>query len=722
MMSFAGNSLPFVSYFCLQQQPMSGSFFDTSVEFLKGVGPARADLLRKEIDVFTLGDLVRYYPFRYVDRTKFYRISELKEDFPYVQIKGTVTHVKSIGKGKGERMVALFKDQSGVIELIWFKGLKWMKNSVKENVPYVVFGKPTLFNGSINIVHPELDVITPENENDFSGLQPYYNTTELCKAKGLNSKTIYRLQKTLISRLPEEVNESLSNALIKDLKLLPLRESLINIHLPSDAQILSRAQFRLKFEEFFFLQLRYLQKKIQKNEQSDGKVFSVVGNYFNTFFQKHLPFELTNAQKRVLKEIRKDTQSGKQMNRLLQGDVGSGKTLVAFMSMLLAADNGCQACLMAPTEILAIQHFNTLKLFAEKLGLKISLLTGSTKPKVRYEISEGLSKGEIKLCIGTHALIEEAVKFSNLGLVVIDEQHRFGVEQRARLWMKNSAQPHVLVMTATPIPRTLAMTVYGDLDVSVIDEMPKGRKPVTTVHRFDSARKKVYDFIRNEIAKGRQVFIVYPLIEESEKLDLKNLQEGYENVKHSFPPSKYKVSIAHGRMKPEERDAAMQEFLQGKSHILVATTVIEVGVDVPNASVMIIESAERFGLSQLHQLRGRVGRGSEKSYCILMTGSKQGEDARQRIETMCRTNDGFEIAEMDLRLRGPGDITGTQQSGILNLRIADLSRDQKILEAARDAAQKILLNDPKLILPENSCIHETLMQQEKVRPNWSKVS
>lgn len=700
---------------------MAQDFFDTPIEYLKGVGPKKAEILQKELRIFTCEGLIRHYPFRYVDRSKFYKVREVNESLPYVQLRGFITNLQTIGEKRSQRMTATFRDETGILELVWFKGINWVKKSLEANKEYIIFGKPTEFNGRINIVHPELEAAN-EFSDTMSAMQPVYNSSEKMKLHFLDSKGISKIQKTIVSQLPSVINETLPDKLIVDVKLGGLRETLINIHQPSNPDSLKKAEFRLKFEELFYLQLELLKMKVHRKEVNKGVLFPKIGEYFNSFYQQKLPFDLTNAQKRVLKEIRADMGTGKQMNRLLQGDVGSGKTLVALMSMLIALDNGYQACLMAPTELLVTQHFATLNKMLEGLGIKIALLTGSNKTKKRREILEQLISGEIHIVVGTHALIEESVQFKNLGLVVIDEQHRFGVEQRSRLWHKSDVFPHVMVMTATPIPRTLAMTLYGDLDTSIIDELPPGRTPVTTVHRFDSNRLRVFGFMKEQIKEGRQVYVVYPLIEESEKMDYKDLMDGFESISRAFPMPEYQVSIVHGRMKPEARDFEMQRFIKGETQIMVATTVIEVGVDVPNASVMVIESAERFGLSQLHQLRGRVGRGAKQSYCILMSSFKLSSDARTRIETMVRTTDGFEIAEIDMQLRGPGDLAGTQQSGILNLRLADITKDAIILNLARKAAQNILEQDPHLTSPENKCLADVLNKKRRTNTNWSKIS
>jgi ATP-dependent DNA helicase RecG len=698
------------------------SFFDTKIEFLKGVGPQRGELLRKELGIFTFGELISHYPFRYVDRSQFHKIAEVRDDSAYIQVKGVITQVGTAGPKRATRLIATLRDESGSIELVWFKGIKWVAPSIKIGKEYIIFGKPSLFNGRFNFVHPDLESVADTEQSISIQLQPHYSSTEKCRARSLDSKGIMKLLRTLLTQLPEAIEETLPAEVITAFRMIPLREALLQIHFPDSAENLKRAQFRLKFEEFFYIQLQLLKLKLLKTEKYQGQRISTIGDRFNFFYEKKLPFELTGAQKRVLKEIRADMGSGKQMNRLLQGDVGSGKTLVALMSMIMVLDNGYQACMMAPTEILAQQHFNTLSEFLQSTGMSLALLTGSTKKKDRNEILERLASGELNFIVGTHALIEDRVQFNKLGLVVIDEQHRFGVEQRSKLWSKDNHWPHVLVMTATPIPRTLAMTLYGDLDVSVIDELPPGRKPIRTEHRFESARLRVTGFMKQQIAAGRQVYVVFPLIEESEKLDLMNLQTGYDAICREFPLPDYRVSIVHGRMKSADKDYEMKLFAEGKTHIMVATTVIEVGVNVPNASVMIVESAERFGLSQLHQLRGRVGRGAEQSYCILMTGNKLSSDARLRMETMVRTTDGFEIAEVDLKLRGPGDLAGTQQSGVVDLKIADISKDGAILELARKAAIGLLKQDPQLSKPENRITGKILNEKLQEKGDWSRVS
>ncbi len=701
---------------------MTETFLNTPIVYLKGVGPQRAELLKKELQVFTFYDLLTQYPFRYVDRTRFYKVKDINVDMPYIQLRGKIARTEMLGAKRAKRFVANFTDETGTIELVWFRGLKWIEDKVKPSVEYVIFGKPTLFNGKFNIAHPEIEEVSDENTRLASALQPVYNTTEVMKKKGIDSRGMYRLLKTLIYLIKNNIPETFSDQLIAEYKFCAREFALKNIHLPESQDALHKAQHRLKFEELFFIQLRLLRLKVIRNKNFKGYVFGTVGNYFNQFYNDYLPFELTNAQKRVIKEIRADMGSGKQMNRLLQGDVGSGKTLVALMIMLIAMDNGFQACIIAPTEILANQHYETISKMVEKLGVKIDLLTGSTKKSQRKILHEKLQSGELHILIGTHALLEDEVLFQNLGLIVIDEQHRFGVAQRARMWKKNTQPPHVLIMSATPIPRTLAMTLYGDLDVSIIDELPPGRKPITTTHQFDSQRLRVFGFIKEQIALGRQIYIVYPLIEESEKLDLKNLMDGYESIARAFPLPDYRISIVHGRMKAADKDFEMLRFTKGETQIMVATTVIEVGVNIPNASVMIIENAERFGLSQLHQLRGRVGRGADKSYCILLTSYKLSADSKVRIETMVGSNDGFEIAEVDLRLRGPGDMAGTQQSGVVDLKLADLSRDSQLLQLARNYASQLLADDPEIQKPENSRIANQYVNINQNKTNWSRIS
>lgn len=703
---------------------MSSSFLHTPIEYLKGVGPQKAELLKKELRIFTYNDLLSYYPFRYVDRTKFYKIKEINADLPYVQLRGKIVSTEFVGTKRAKRFVAMFSDGTGVLELVWFQGAKWISEKIKPHLTneYVIFGKPSVFNGKFNIAHPEIDPVSDENTVLASALQAVYNSTEKLKVRNLDTKGIARLQKTLVLQLKNNVPETLSIAIRERFQLIPREEALRQIHLPQNPDLLKRAQLRLKFDELFFIQLKLLKQKGIREKTVRGNVFPKVGDYFNDFFNKHLPFELTGAQKRVIKEIRLDMGSGRQMNRLVQGDVGSGKTLVALMNMLIALDNNFQTCLMAPTEILANQHYETISELLKPLHIRVGLLTGSTRAKARRELHEQLQSGEMQILIGTHALLEDVVQFKNIGLVVIDEQHRFGVAQRAKMWAKNTIAPHVLIMSATPIPRTLAMTLYGDLDVSVIDEMPPGRKPIQTVHRFDTNRMRVFGFMKEQIELGRQVYVVYPLIKESEKMDYKDLMDGYESIVRAFPQPRYQVSIVHGQMKADAKDFEMQRFVKHETQIMVATTVIEVGVNVPNASVMVIESAERFGLSQLHQLRGRVGRGADQSYCILMTSHKLGPDSKLRMETMCRTNDGFEIADVDLKLRGPGDMAGTMQSGVLDLNIADLAKDAQILHAARNMVIELLSEDPELQNPENAPIANYFSLMNRERTNWSRIS
>ena len=699
------------------------NLLDTPIEYLKGVGPQRGELLRKELSIHKYGDLINLYPNRYIDRTRYYKINELQNTTAEVQIVGKIIHIKTVEFGKGKkRLTATFIDDTGEIELVWFQGIKWIRESIKVNFPYVIFGKINNFNGQYSMPHPEMEGLEEHKASLRSAMQSVYPSTEKLNNKGISNKVIIKMMQQLFIETHSLFTETLPTYLIQELQLIPKNAALFNIHFPKSQELLSKAQFRLKFEELFFIQLQLITKNLIRKHKIKGHPFEKVGDYFTGFYTNHLPFELTNAQKKVLKEIRNDLGSHAQMNRLLQGDVGSGKTIVALMCMLLAMDNGFQACLMAPTEILASQHFNGITSLAKSLNINIKLLTGSTKTSDRKIIHEELSNGSLHILIGTHALLEDKVQFLNLGLAIIDEQHRFGVEQRSKLWKKNAIPPHVLVMTATPIPRTLAMSLYGDLDISVIDELPPGRKPIQTVHRYDSNRLKVWRFIRDEIEKGRQIYIVYPLIQESETLDYKDLMDGYESISRDFPLPKYSVSIVHGKMKPSEKDEEMRRFAEGKTNIMVATTVIEVGVNVPNASVMIIESAERFGLSQLHQLRGRVGRGAEQSYCILMTGQKLSNESKTRLETMCKTNDGFEIAEVDLKLRGPGDIMGTQQSGVLNLQIADLVKDRDILQLARHHAIKLLKDDASMTKPEHQKLREIFIELGKKKNIWNYIS
>lgn len=690
------------------------------IMYLPGVGPQRAAVLNKELSIYSLHDLLYYFPYKYVDRSRLYHVVDIDGNMPYIQLKGEILSFETFGEGRQRRLVAHFSDGTGVIDLVWFQGIKYLLTRYKLHTEYIVFGKPTIFNGRINVAHPDID---PVNELVLTnmGMQPYYNTTERMKKGGLNSHVIEKLTKNLLAFLKEPVSETLPQWLVEKHHLMSLDEALRNIHYPVNPDLLRKAQYRLKFEELFYVQLNILRYSKDRQRKYRGFVFERVGEIFNTFYSKNLPFPLTNAQKRVIKEIRKDMGSGRQMNRLLQGDVGSGKTLVALMCILIALDNKFQACLMAPTEILATQHYETIKAFLKDLPVRVELLTGSVKGKKREEILAGLTLGKVDLLIGTHAVLEDTVTFASLGMVIIDEQHRFGVAQRAKMWSKNVCPPHVLVMTATPIPRTLAMTMYGDLDVSVIDELPPGRKPIQTIHQFDNRRASMYDFIRKQIEAGRQIYIVYPLIQESEKMDIKNLEDGYGHICEEFP--QYKVSKVHGKMKPAEKDAEMQRFVSGETKIMVATTVIEVGVNVPNASVMVIENAERFGLSQLHQLRGRVGRGADQSYCILVTGYKLTEETRKRLEIMVRSNDGFEIAEADLKLRGPGDLEGTQQSGIaFDLKIANLARDGQLLQLVRDVAQAIVNDDPEEKRPENAILWNQLRALRKTNVNWAAIS
>ncbi|MBD8349043.1 MULTISPECIES: ATP-dependent DNA helicase RecG [unclassified Dysgonomonas] len=693
---------------------------NTDIKYLPGVGPKKAEILNKEVDIFSVEDLLHYYPYKYIDRSRIYYIHEVDGNMPYIQLKGRITAFESVGEGRNKRLIAHFTDGTGFIDLVWFQGARFITDKYKVNLPYLVFGKPTAFGSKFNIAHPDIDPYI-EEKAEQTNLMGYYNTTEKMKTHYLNSKAIQKIMTgALASALPHVV-ETLPQTIIEKANLLPLKEAIRNIHFPLNPTILRDAQYRLKFEELFYLQLNIFRYTSDRRAKLKGFVFTQVGNYFNSFYEKNLPFELTNAQKRIIREIRQDMATGEQMNRLLQGDVGSGKTLVALMIMLIAMDNGFQASMMAPTEILANQHFATIQEFLFGLGINVELLTGSTKKKKREEIHSRLLTGDIHILIGTHALIEDTVQFGNLGLVVIDEQHRFGVAQRAKLWTKNVNPPHMLVMTATPIPRTLAMTVYGDLEVSVIDELPPGRKPIQTIHQYDKKRGALYNSIRKQLSEGRQIYFVYPLIEESEKIDLKNLEEGYEHICEIFP--EYTVCKVHGKMKPAEKDAEMARFVKNEAQIMVATTVIEVGVNVPNASVMVIESAQRFGLSQLHQLRGRVGRGADQSYCILITPYELSADSRKRINIMVESNDGFEIAEADLKLRGPGDLEGTQQSGIaFNLRIADIVRDSQVMQYARDVAKEVMDRDPALESIENQILKRQLRKLGGNRYNWGLIS
>ncbi|MGD1945166.1 MAG: ATP-dependent DNA helicase RecG [Croceivirga sp.] len=709
---------------------MPSDILNTPLVYLKGVGPNRAETLKSELGLETFNDLLQLYPNRYLDKTQYYKVSELKDSGADVQVVGKVVHLKTIEQKRGKRLEASFADGTGEMKLVWFRGHKWIRENLKINEPYVIFGRINRYGSSFSMPHPEMELLKDHQAGVKISMQPIYPSTEKLSARGLTNKAISKMIQQLFLETKANFEETLSTSLIDELKLISKADSLLNIHFPKSQELLAKAQFRLKFEELFFVQLQLLSKKAARKKRIKGLPFTEVGEQFNSFFNDHLPFELTQAQKRVIKEIRNDMGSSAQMNRLLQGDVGSGKTIVAMMCMLLAIDNGFQACLMAPTEILAQQHYHGLKDLLKDMDIKIALLTGSTKRAERTFLHNQLENGNLNILVGTHAVLEDKVQFKNLGLAIIDEQHRFGVAQRSKLWHKGSPQgneggalpPHVLVMTATPIPRTLAMSLYGDLDISVIDELPPGRKPVKTVHRYDAIRLKVFRFIQDEIKKGRQVYIVYPLIQESEALDYKDLMDGYESIAREFPSPDYQISIVHGQMKPQDKDYEMERFVRGETQIMVATTVIEVGVNVPNASVMIIESAERFGLSQLHQLRGRVGRGAEQSYCILMTSHKLSSEAKTRLETMCATNDGFEIAEVDLKLRGPGDLMGTQQSGLLNLKIADIVKDNPILKTARYYALQLLKNDPKLESHENLVVRKAYVQLVKHKAIWGYIS
>lgn len=702
---------------------MNGQALQTPIEYLRGVGAARAEVLKKELAIYSFDDLLKHYPFRHIDRTRFYKIKEVNDELPYVQVIARLINKEILGEKHTKRLVANVKDDTGVMELVWFQGIKWIEKSLIPGKAYVLFGKPGSFNGKAQMSHPEMDMYTPEAAKRKGNLtlQPVYSSTEKLKQFQLDSKGLQKLVAVLLEQYSSTITENLPLYILNRFKLMGRAKAYRQIHFPDDAVKLSEAQHRLKFEELFFLQLKLLRTKLLRVQKFKGNIFDKVGHYFNEFYQHKLPFELTGAQKRVLKEIRQDTQRGVQMNRLLQGDVGSGKTIVALMSLLIAIDNGFQTCIMAPTEILASQHYQTIKGVIGDDFLEAALLTGSTPQKQRKLIHEKLENGELKILIGTHALIEDKVQYQNLGMVVIDEQHRFGVEQRAKLWRKNTIPPHVLVMTATPIPRTLAMTLYGDLDVSVIDELPAGRKPIETLHFYESQRLRMFGFMKQEIAKGRQIYVVYPLIKESEKLDLKNLEDGIEIMRREFPLPQYHISIVHGKLKAAEKEAEMQRFVKGDTQIMVATTVIEVGVNVPNASVMIIENAERFGLSQLHQLRGRVGRGAEQSYCLLMSKDKVSPDGRIRLNTMVKTNNGFEISETDLKLRGPGNIEGTQQSGIMDLKVADLVTDQELLTQIRHFVEIVFSKDPQLAAPENELL-SVAFQSKNASLSWDKIS
>jgi ATP-dependent DNA helicase RecG len=697
--------------------------FQTPIEYLKGVGLSRADVLKKELNLATFEDLLRHFPYKYIDRTRFYKIREIDTELPYVQVIARITHKELLGEKRTKRLVVQAQDDTGIIELVWFQGIKWMEKTLIPGKAYVIFGKPGFFNGKAQMAHPEMELYSPAAiaRSGNLTLQPAYSSTEKLKQFMLDSKGLQKLVATLLDQCAKDIQENLPQYIINKYNLVSRMQAYRNIHFPNDAAELNEAQHRLKFEELFLLQLRMLKSKMHRTLKFKGNIFGTVGNIFNDFYEHKLPFPLTNAQKRVLKEIRQDTQRGVQMNRLLQGDVGSGKTVVALMSMLIAIDNGFQTCIMAPTEILANQHYQTIKDLVGDDFVEVALLTGSTPQKARKVLHQRLESGDLKILIGTHALIEDKVQYKNLGLVVIDEQHRFGVEQRAKLWRKNIIPPHILVMTATPIPRTLAMTLYGDLDISIIDELPAGRKPITTLHYYDDKRLRMFGFMKQEIALGRQVYVVYPLIKESEKLDLKNLEDGINTMSHEFPLPDYRLSIVHGKLKAAEKDYEMQRFIKGETQIMVATTVIEVGVNVPNASVMIIENSERFGLSQLHQLRGRVGRGAEQSYCILMSNHKLSNDGRKRLNTMVKTNNGFEIAEIDLELRGPGNIEGTQQSGILDLKLANLATDQQLLIQVRKIVEGIFETDPQLVNPEHQILHHSLKSKEQGL-SWDKIS
>jgi len=701
---------------------MNASYLQTPITYLKGVGPNRANTLQSELGIATYQDLLNLFPNRYIDKTQYYKIGQLQRSNADVQIVGKIIHIKTVEQKKGKRLVATFKDESGEMELVWFRGQKWIRENLKLNTPYVIFGRCNWYSGKFSMPHPEMELLTEHEQGVKVQMQPVYPSTEKLGNSGITNRVINKLLQQLFVETKGKFMETLSDSLLHELKLVSKSEALFNIHFPKNQEYLVKAQFRLKFEELFYIQLQLISKNMLRKQKIKGYNFDQVGEHFNDFYKNHLPFKLTNAQKRVIKEIRADLGSNAQMNRLLQGDVGSGKTIVALMIMLLAIDNGFQACLMAPTEILANQHFNGIKELLDDIGVNIALLTGSVRKSARTIIHEQLESGALHILIGTHALLEDKVQYKNLGLAIVDEQHRFGVAQRSKLWHKNEVPPHILVMTATPIPRTLAMSLYGDLDISVIDELPPGRKTIKTVHRYDSNRLKVFGFIRDEIKKGRQIYVVYPLIQESEALDYKDLMDGYESIVRDFPLPDYQISIVHGKMKPVDKEYEMERFVKGETQIMVATTVIEVGVNVPNASVMIIESAERFGLSQLHQLRGRVGRGADQSYCILMTSHKLTTEAKTRLETMVSTNDGFEIAEVDLKLRGPGDLMGTQQSGVLNLKIADIVKDNDILRTARWYALKILKEDPSLEKPDHLVIRHTYAQLIKHKNIWNYIS
>ncbi|WP_127020599.1 ATP-dependent DNA helicase RecG [Flagellimonas beolgyonensis] len=701
---------------------MNPNFLQTPLAYLKGVGPNRAETLKSELGLETFRDLLHLFPNRYLDRTSYYKVNQLQPSGADVQVVGKIIHIKTVEQKRGKRLVATFVDETGQMELVWFRGHKWIKESLQINEPYVVFGRVSKYGSVFSMPHPDMELLSKHQQGLKIAMQPIYPSTEKLVNKGITNRVVSQMLQQLLLESGGQFAESLPQSILEELRLISKSDALLNIHFPKNQELLAKAQFRLKFEELFFVQMQLISKKMLRKQKIKGLPFENVGEKFTDFFANHLPFELTDAQKRVIKEIRNDLGSNAQMNRLLQGDVGSGKTIVALMCMLLAIDNGFQACLMAPTEILATQHYNGLKELLVHMDVKIALLTGSTKKSERTLLHNQLENGNLNILVGTHAVLEDKVQFKNLGLAIVDEQHRFGVAQRSKLWRKNETPPHILVMTATPIPRTLAMSLYGDLDVSVIDELPPGRKPVKTVHRFDSNRLKVFRFIKDEIKKGRQIYIVYPLIQESEAMDYKDLMDGYESIARDFPQPEYQISIVHGKMKPTDKDYEMERFLKGETQIMVATTVIEVGVNVPNASVMIIESAERFGLSQLHQLRGRVGRGAEQSYCILMTGHKLSDDAKTRLQTMTGTNDGFEIAEVDLKLRGPGDLMGTQQSGMLNLKIADIVKDNQILKTARYHAIQLLKNDPRLEKTKNRPVLNAYSKMMANKTIWNYIS
>lgn len=695
---------------------------NTAISYLKGVGPNRAAILKSELGIHTFGDLVNFFPNRYIDRTQFFKINQLQQNSSEIQIIGKITDIKTVKQKMGSRLVATFEDETGRMELVWFRGAKWIKDSLKINMPYVIFGKTNFFNGLFSMPHPEMELLSVYKTNLRTAMQPVYPSTEKLTNKGITNRVISKMIQSLFEELSGTFKETLSTSILKNLKLISKSEALFNIHFPKSQQLLTKAQLRLKFEELFFIQLQLIRKKLIRKAKIKGLVFEKVGTHFNHFYKHNLPFNLTNAQKRVIKEIRKDIGSKAQMNRLLQGDVGSGKTIVALLTMLIALDNGFQAALMAPTEILATQHYNSIVELLQGMNVNVKLLTGSVRAKDRKIIHKELELGELDILIGTHALIEDTVQFKNLGIAIIDEQHRFGVAQRSKLWNKNEIPPHILVMTATPIPRTLAMSLYGDLDISVIDELPPGRKEIITAHRYDANRLSVFKFLKEQIAQGHQVYVVYPLINESEAMDYKDLMDGFESISREFPKPNYQISIVHGKMKAEDKEYEMQRFLKGETHIMVATTVIEVGVNIPNANVMVIESAERFGLSQLHQLRGRVGRGATQSYCILMTDFKLSSDAKIRLNTMVETSDGFKIAEVDLKLRGPGNLMGTQQSGVLNLKIADIVKDAKLLKTARLFAIETLKADPSLLKTENKFIREAYLEISKKSTIWANIS